>query len=261
MISIVAGDSQYRIRASGRRTEFIFKKIAVTVISIGFAFVIGAGNTETVQRAATVQMDEETYKNDIICAAKQSLFITAAGIPELSESPAETEPQKEEVEVIAPEILAQLSTEKLTAMTEQVTVTDVTSAPIGADSEDMAGDQYEVSEDMQTYSESEKEMIAYVVWAEARGECFEGKAAVAQVVINRFESGKFGDSIKRVVYAKHQFAVGSKYDENCMEAVEHAISNRPYPDTMVYFQKSKSKNWYGEYFDRIGNHTFFCVVE
>lgn len=108
------------------------------------------------------------------------------------------------------------------------------------------------------YTEAEKTLIARVVYAEARGECFEGQAAVAQVVLNRYESGKFGKSIKKVVYAKHQFAVGKKYNDENMQAVEYAISNRDYPDNMYFFQKSKSRIWRDfVYYIRIGNHSFY----
>jgi spore germination cell wall hydrolase CwlJ-like protein len=108
------------------------------------------------------------------------------------------------------------------------------------------------------YTDDEKNMIARVVYAEARGESFEGKVAVAQVILNRYESGKFGKSIKSVVFSRHQFAVSKRYDDACLEAVEYAIDNSPYPKNMYYFQKSKRKNWHGKYFDRIGNHSFYC---
>ena len=105
------------------------------------------------------------------------------------------------------------------------------------------------------YTEEEKEIIAKVVYAEARGECFEGQVAVAQVVINRYESGRFGNSIKRVAYAKHQFAVGRKYNKENMRAVEKAIKEMPYPYDMVYF--CKGHHFYGEFYCKIGAHCFF----
>jgi len=115
-----------------------------------------------------------------------------------------------------------------------------------------------IEEKTEGYTEAEKILIAKVVYAEARGECFEGQAAVAQVVLNRYESGKFGKSIKKVVYAKHQFAVGKKYNDENMQAVEYAISNRDYPDNMYFFRRSKSKTWYDfVFYDRIGNHSFY----
>jgi|GEM_PF-3853590 len=46
------------------------------------------------------------------------------------------------------------------------------------------------------YSAAEKKLIARVVYAESRGEPFEDQAAVAAVVINRYESGRFGRTLK-----------------------------------------------------------------
>ncbi|MGE5494584.1 MAG: cell wall hydrolase [Burkholderiales bacterium] len=108
------------------------------------------------------------------------------------------------------------------------------------------------------YSDEEKELIARVVYAESRGEPFEGQIAVAAVILNRYESGKFGKSVRSVVYAKEQFAVSSKYSDENMAAVEAAIAGTDYPDTMYYFQKSKRKKWGDKiYYARIGNHSFY----
>ncbi len=115
------------------------------------------------------------------------------------------------------------------------------------------------TEEVYAYSDDEKELIARVVYAEARGERFEGQVAVAQVVINRFESGRFGKTVKKIVFAKHQFAVSSKYNEKSMQAVETAIEERIHPENMFYFQVSKRKKWRNfVFYDRIGNHNFFC---
>lgn len=47
------------------------------------------------------------------------------------------------------------------------------------------------------------ECLARNIYYEAGGEPFEGKVAVAQVTINRAESGQFPDDICRVVYQKN----------------------------------------------------------
>ena len=109
-------------------------------------------------------------------------------------------------------------------------------------------------------NEEDKELIARVVWGESRGECTEGMVAVAQVVINRWLSGAFGSTIRRVVFAKYQFAVGRKYNDECMAAVETAIAEMSYPPDMYYFQKSKRKHWRDFiYYCRIGNHSFYLA--
>ena len=69
----------------------------------------------------------------------------------------------------------------------------------------------QISDTIQTsaynVSEDEAYLLACVVMAEAGGECYEGKLAVANIVLNRLNSGKYGDSISDVVYAKKQFSV------------------------------------------------------
>ena len=112
------------------------------------------------------------------------------------------------------------------------------------------------------YSESEKEIIAKVVSAEARGECFEGQVYVAVVVLKRYESGRFGKSIKRVAYAEHQFANSRAYNAENMEAVEEAIEHiEEYPDNLFYFKRANRKYWGKGHsivrYCRIENHTFY----
>jgi N-acetylmuramoyl-L-alanine amidase len=108
------------------------------------------------------------------------------------------------------------------------------------------------------YSNKDKILIAKVVYAESRGEPFEGQAAVAAVVINRYESGRFGKTIKRVVYAKNQFSVGKRYNKQNMAAVEKAIAEDKYPNNMFYFKRSKSHHWRNfKFYCRIGHHNFF----
>lgn len=128
--------------------------------------------------------------------------------------------------------------------------------------QDIPDDSEDEPEESDEYSQKEKKTIAYVVYAEARGESFEGKVAVAQTIINRHKSGKFGKSIKKVVYARHQFAVSKRYNKQCMKAVEYAIENMPHPKNMYYFQVSKRKKWRNfVYYLRVGNHSFFCGKE
>lgn len=111
-------------------------------------------------------------------------------------------------------------------------------------------------------TDAEKKIIAKVVNAEARGECFEGQVLVAVVVIKRYESGRFGQTIKAIAYADHQFANGSIYNAENMEAVEQAIENlENYPDNLFFFQRADRKFWGGSHsikkYCRVGNHTFY----
>lgn len=82
-------------------------------------------------------------------------------------------------------------------------------------------------------TDEEKIYMAKLVYAEARGECLEGKVAVAAVILNRYMSDCTWfdrDSIYDVITQKWQFASISGITEQdlesvpeCMEAVEYAL--------------------------------------
>ena len=48
-------------------------------------------------------------------------------------------------------------------------------------------------------------LLACIINAEAKGEPYAGKLGVANVVLNRFRNKKFPNTIKKVIYQKHQF--------------------------------------------------------
>ena len=51
----------------------------------------------------------------------------------------------------------------------------------------------------------QQQLIAKLIWLEARGESKEGQQAVAEVVLNRLGSGRFGDSLEELIYGEGQF--------------------------------------------------------
>lgn len=51
----------------------------------------------------------------------------------------------------------------------------------------------------------QQQLIAKLIWLEARGESKEGQQAVAEVVLNRLVSGRFGDSLEELIYGEGQF--------------------------------------------------------
>lgn len=101
-------------------------------------------------------------------------------------------------------------------------------------------------------TQKEKIMMAKLVWAEARGECYEGKVAVAAVVLNRyrFEENEWdfkNDSIESIILQKNQFASISNVTmqdleeyPDCMKAVEAACkgydpTRSTFKDGALYF--------------------------
>ncbi|KAA9021663.1 cell wall hydrolase [Niallia endozanthoxylica] len=67
-----------------------------------------------------------------------------------------------------------------------------------------------------TITNEEKELLARLVTAEAKGEPYEGKVEVAAVVLNRVEHEQYPDTIEEVIYQQRQF-----------EPVENGTINQP----------------------------------
>ncbi|MEH7239368.1 cell wall hydrolase [Bacillus sp. JJ1562] len=80
------------------------------------------------------------------------------------------------------------------------------------------------------FSAQELDLLARIVRSEAQAEPFEGKVAVAAVVLNRLESPKYPDTIQGVIYQRGQFqpvkngAINKPADEESKRAVQAALT-------------------------------------
>ncbi len=70
---------------------------------------------------------------------------------------------------------------------------------------DMKSPVPEVNQSTQSYNAEDRDYLIRTIVFEAAAEPDEGKAAVAHVILNRERSGRWGDSIKKVVTAPWQF--------------------------------------------------------
>ncbi|WP_442599838.1 cell wall hydrolase [Neobacillus sp. D3-1R] len=83
-----------------------------------------------------------------------------------------------------------------------------------------------------SYTDSELDLLARLVRAEAQTESLEGKIAVACVVLNRVEHPSFPDTIKEVIYERGQFQpvsngeINKPADEDSIAAVKAALSEQ-----------------------------------
>ena len=112
----------------------------------------------------------------------------------------------------------------------------------------------------------EKELLAKLVNAEARGECYEGKVAVATVVLNRVDSPQFPDTITDVIYEKHQFSpvsdgsINLEPSEEAIEATNEAIALQEEGTDATFFYNPDATNdqWIRTLpvIEIIGNHHF-----
>jgi N-acetylmuramoyl-L-alanine amidase len=127
-------------------------------------------------------------------------------------------------------------------------------------------EQPKVSADTSGVTESEKDLLARLVRAEAQGEPYTGKVAVARVVLNRVASNQFPDSIKGVIYQRGQFSPVSNGSINKSataedrRAVEEAISIGGQANGSLFFYNPDiaTSRWLDSRTTTavIGNHVF-----
>ncbi|NMD71714.1 spore cortex-lytic protein [Bacillus sp. DNRA2] len=139
------------------------------------------------------------------------------------------------------------------------------------------GEQKTVPENIVAQSEpalpitdEEKDLFARLVEAEAKGEPYEGKVAVAEVVLNRVQSPEFPDTVTGVVTE----VVGKSYafspvqngeinkpaSDEAKQAVCEALTSDDHLNEAVYFYNPEiaTDDWIRsrEVVTTIGDHTF-----
>ncbi|WP_078427777.1 cell wall hydrolase [Alkalihalobacterium alkalinitrilicum] len=112
----------------------------------------------------------------------------------------------------------------------------------------------------------EKELLERLVTAEAQNEPFEGKVAVAEVVLNRMENEQFPDELEDVVFQENQFCpvengtINKKPTEKAKKAVEEAIKGTDEANGALYFYNDNiiKTSWLQsrKTTTRIGQHVF-----
>lgn len=117
---------------------------------------------------------------------------------------------------------------------------------------------------------AEKELLARLVHAEAKGEPYAGKVAVATVVLNRVDHPDFPDTIREVIYERsgghYAFTpvangtINEPADREAYRAVEEALAFRGLGNGSLYFYNPKTakSNWLRSrpVTVVIGNHVF-----
>lgn len=117
-------------------------------------------------------------------------------------------------------------------------------------------------------SEDDVYLLACLVCAEAGSEPYEGKLAVANVVLNRLRSGAYGNTVSDVIYARNQFSVvkngrlasvmSSGPNSGSIAAAKEAVSGVNNVPDYPNFRSCSVANYknYNNY-TIIGNQVFF----
>lgn len=117
-----------------------------------------------------------------------------------------------------------------------------------------------------SYSDSDVELLAKVISAEARGESYEGQVAVGAVILNRVAHPSFPDSLSGVVYQKGAFSCVNDSNwyqpvaESSKRAARDALNGwDPTGGAIYYFNPAKTNDTFMHsrpVIKTIGSHRF-----
>lgn len=114
--------------------------------------------------------------------------------------------------------------------------------------------------------EEEIEMLAKVIYREARGQSLDGQAAVVWCVLNRVDADGYGDTIKKVITSPNQFAwypntpVWDEHIEMATDVVTRWLLEkegfkevgRVLPNDYLFFGGDGKQNWFRQKFKSNG---------
>ncbi|HWO95902.1 MAG TPA: cell wall hydrolase [Bacillus sp. (in: firmicutes)] len=134
-----------------------------------------------------------------------------------------------------------------------------------------AVNQQSASAQSSAISAEDKDLLSRLVEAEAKGEPYQGKVAVAMVVLNRVASPEFPNSIHDVIYQQlenggYQFtpvgngAINQPASDESKRAVDEALANQDSANDALYFYNPEiaTNDWVKtqQVTAVIGNHVF-----
>lgn len=120
-------------------------------------------------------------------------------------------------------------------------------------------------------SEYDKNLMAQIVYLESRGEPYEGKVAVASVILNRVLNPKFPNSVYEVVFQPNAFScilngqINASPTIDCYQAVYDALNGIDPTNKALFFYNptiatcSWMKNSTKSDIIQIGQHVFFKI--
>ena len=97
----------------------------------------------------------------------------------------------------------------------------------------------------------EREMLARLVYLEGNTESLECQAAIVSVVINRWQNGRWGNTLRDVIYSPYQFTPSNLIykttpTEINYQAVDFILQNGcTLPPYCMYFRTDYHFNWDG----------------
>jgi N-acetylmuramoyl-L-alanine amidase len=114
----------------------------------------------------------------------------------------------------------------------------------------------------------EREMLARLVYLESNTESLDCQKAIVSVVINRWQSGQWGDTLEDVVYYPKQFSPAGLINKTTptntnYQAVDYVLKNGTTVENFVlYFRASYHFSWEGyKQYCKIDNTCFGYFIK
>jgi len=117
-----------------------------------------------------------------------------------------------------------------------------------------------------SYSAQDVDLLARLVYAEARGEPYAGQVAVAAVVLNRVRDGRFPNTIAGVIYEPYAFECVSngqiwlQPNTTAYQAARDALAGKDPSGGALFFWNPVTATspwvWTRQIITVIGNHVF-----
>lgn len=138
-------------------------------------------------------------------------------------------------------------------------------------SEDEYVEVFKENNQMIYLKDSDIYLMSQIVYAESKGEPFEGKVAVASVILNRVISPGFPDTIKEVVFQPYAFScvvdgqITVEPTQECFDAVHEALKgNDPTGKALFFYNPDTATcSWMHDVqkynLIPIGQHLFFSL--
>jgi spore germination cell wall hydrolase CwlJ-like protein len=104
----------------------------------------------------------------------------------------------------------------------------------------------------------ECDLLEQIAFSEAQGEGVRGMVLVMNVILNRLDAGRFGDSMEEVIFADGQFYTAGmtpNVSEECHEAMALVLEGADFSQGALYFNKYGYREGKEPLF-QYGNHYF-----
>ena len=211
---------------------------------------------------------EETDTQDDYQEDSEEIYDDTEEITTEEVTEAETEEPTTEADT-EKTVTEEVTTEEIT--TEEITTEEVTTEEITT--EEVTTEHIPSTDDLSIhsaggFSADDVRLLAAIVYAESGSESYEGQVAVANVVLNRLYTGRWGGTLHDVIYAPYQFtatetwAFKNVYDNGAPDTTMSAVYDALNGYNNIGGYLSFRPTWYMdpstvEDHKVIGNHCFF----